>query len=288
MGKLSFLRIHSGRIDARHDPGQPPDGQDRQAGPPLQAPGQDAGGGQRGDRRRHRRDREVRRPAHLRHGLHRGQRPGRRTLKLDPIKFPTPMVPRAVEPKTREDEPKISVGLTKIADEDPTFTFRRDAQTHELVISGMSELHLDVIQHRLKNRYKVDINTHVPHVPYRETIAGEAEAHHRHKKQTGGRGQFAEVHLRIRPRARARGSTSSTRSRAASSPTSSSPRSRRGSASSWRRASSPATRSSTSRRRSSSARTTRSTARSRRSRPRRPTPSARRSWPPAPWCSSRS
>ena len=126
-------------------------------------------------------------------------------VTLDPIKFPTPMVPRAVEAKTREDEPRISVGLTKIADEDPTFTFRRDSQTHELVISGMSELHLDVIQHRLKNRYKVDINTHVPHVPYLETIAGEAEAHHRHKKQTGGRGQFADVQLRIRPRARGEG-----------------------------------------------------------------------------------
>jgi elongation factor G len=124
---------------------------------------------------------------------------------LDPIKFPTPMVPRAVEPKTREDEPRISVGLTKIADEDPTFTFRRDAQTHELVISGMSELHLDVIQNRLKNRYKLDINTHIPHVPYLETITGEAEAHHRHKKQTGGRGQFADVQLRVRPRPRGEG-----------------------------------------------------------------------------------
>jgi elongation factor G len=126
-------------------------------------------------------------------------------LVLKPIKFPTPMVPRAVEPKTREDEPRISVGLTKIADEDPTFTFRRDSQTHELVISGMSELHLDVIQNRLKNRYKVDINTHIPHVPYLETITGEAEAHHRHKKQTGGRGQFADVQLRIRPRPRGEG-----------------------------------------------------------------------------------
>ncbi len=124
---------------------------------------------------------------------------------LDPIKFPTPMVPRAVEPKTREDEPRISVGLAKIADEDPTFTFRRDSQTHELVISGMSELHLDVIQNRLKSRYKLDINTHIPHVPYLETIGGTAEAHHRHKKQTGGRGQFADVQLRIRPRPRGEG-----------------------------------------------------------------------------------
>ncbi len=126
-------------------------------------------------------------------------------LTLDPIRFPKPMVPRAVEPKTREDEPRIAAGLAKLADEDPTFTFRRDSQTHELVISGMSELHLDVIQNRLKTRYKIDINTHVPHVPYLETIAGEAEAHHRHKKQTGGRGQFADVQLRVRPRARGEG-----------------------------------------------------------------------------------
>ncbi len=126
-------------------------------------------------------------------------------LVLKPIKFPTPMVPRAVEPKTREDEPKISVGLSKIADEDPTFTFRRDSQTHELVISGMSELHLDIIQNRLKTRYKLDVNTHVPHVPYLETIGGNAEAHHRHKKQTGGRGQFADVQLRVRPRGRGEG-----------------------------------------------------------------------------------
>jgi elongation factor G len=126
-------------------------------------------------------------------------------FKLQPIKFPTPMVPRAVEPKTREDEPRISVGLAKIADEDPTFTFRRDAQTHELVISGMSELHLDVIQQRLKNRYKLDINTHIPHVPYLETITGTSESHHRHKKQTGGRGQFADVNIRVRPRNRGEG-----------------------------------------------------------------------------------
>lgn len=126
-------------------------------------------------------------------------------LSLNPIHFPTPMVPRAVEPKAREDEPKIAAGLAKLADEDPTFTYRRDSQTHELVISGMSELHLDVIQNRLKTRYKIDVNTHVPHVPYLETIAGEAEAHHRHKKQTGGRGQFADVQLRVRPRKRGEG-----------------------------------------------------------------------------------
>ncbi len=126
-------------------------------------------------------------------------------LRVRPIRFPMPMVPRAVEPKARDDEAKISVGLSKIADEDPTFSIRRDAQTHELVISGMSDLHLDVIQQRLKNRYKLEMSTHVPHVPYLETILGESESNHRHKKQTGGRGQFAEVHLRVRPRQRGEG-----------------------------------------------------------------------------------
>ena len=72
-------------------------------------------------------------------------------------------------------------------------------------MSGMSDLHLDVIQHRLKNRFKLDINTHVPHVPYLETISLDGEASHRHKKQTGGRGQFGEVHLRVRPRERGAG-----------------------------------------------------------------------------------
>jgi elongation factor G len=126
-------------------------------------------------------------------------------LRARPIKFPMPMVPRAVQPKARDDEAKISAGLAKIADEDPTFSIRRDAQTHELVISGMSDLHLDVIQQRLKNRHKVEMNTHVPQVPYLETITGDSEANHRHKKQTGGRGQFAEVHLRVRPRKRGEG-----------------------------------------------------------------------------------
>ena len=83
-------------------------------------------------------------------------------LRVKPIKFPIPMVPRAVQPKARDDEAKISAGLAKIADEDPTFSIRRDAQTHELVISGMSDLHLDVIQQRLKHRHKLEMNTHVP------------------------------------------------------------------------------------------------------------------------------
>ena len=113
--------------------------------------------------------------------------------------FPMPMFGLAVEPKARGDEQKISQSLQKIADEDPTFHVTRDAQTKELVITGMSQLHLDVVQGRLKRRFDLEVVTKEPKIPYRETITVKAEADHRHKKQTGGRGQFGEVHLRVYP-----------------------------------------------------------------------------------------
>jgi elongation factor G len=119
--------------------------------------------------------------------------------KLSRPVFPTPMFGLAVEPKARGDEQKISGSLQKIADEDPTFHITRDMQTNELVITGMSQLHLDVVQHRLKRRFDLEMITKEPKIPYRETITVPAEASHRHKKQTGGRGQFGEVHLRIFP-----------------------------------------------------------------------------------------
>jgi elongation factor G len=119
--------------------------------------------------------------------------------KLSRPTFPTPMFGLAVEPKSRGDEQKISTSLSKIADEDPTFHITRDNQTKELVITGMSQLHLDVIQNRLKRRFDLEVTTKEPKIPYRETITTNAEAMHRHKKQTGGRGQFGEVHLRVYP-----------------------------------------------------------------------------------------
>jgi elongation factor G len=111
--------------------------------------------------------------------------------------FPTPMFGLAIEPKTRGDEQKISVGLHKLASEDPTVKVTHDAQTHELVISGVSQLHLDIIRERLRARFGVEVNTKEPKIPYRETINADGAGDHKHKKQTGGRGQFAEVHLRI-------------------------------------------------------------------------------------------
>ena len=122
--------------------------------------------------------------------------------KLPEPEFPKPMFGLAVEPKNRGDEQKISQSLTKIADEDPTFRITHDPQTHELVINGVSQMHLDVIQHRLKKRYDLEVVTHEPKIPYREAIQGEAAAEHRHRKQSGGRGQFGEVHLRVYPLAR--------------------------------------------------------------------------------------
>ncbi len=120
-------------------------------------------------------------------------------IHMPSIKFPTPMVGRAISPKTRGDETKLSGALHKIVEEDPTFRLDRDAQTKELVATGMSELHLGVIQERLHRRDKLDVETKDPKIPYRETIRVPAEGMYRHKKQSGGRGQFGEVHIRMRP-----------------------------------------------------------------------------------------
>jgi elongation factor G len=120
-------------------------------------------------------------------------------VELPQLKFPTPMVGLAVTPKSRGDETKLSGALHKIVEEDPTIQLHRDAQTHELVMNGMSELHLQMIQERLKRRDKVEVDTKEPKIPYRETIQAQAEGSYRHKKQSGGRGQFGEVHIRLHP-----------------------------------------------------------------------------------------
>jgi len=120
-------------------------------------------------------------------------------LQLPPIVFPTPMVGLAVTPKSRSDQTKLSGSLQKIVEEDSTFRRDLDAQTKETVVTGMSELHLQIIQERLKRRDKVEVETKLPKIPYRETIQANAEGMYRHKKQTGGSGQFGEVHIRMFP-----------------------------------------------------------------------------------------
>jgi elongation factor G len=120
-------------------------------------------------------------------------------LELPAIKFPTPMVGLAVTPKSRGDETKLSGALHKVVEEDPTFHLDRDAQTKELVMTGMSELHLIVVQERLARRDKLEVETKEPKIPFRETIQDSADGNYRHKKQSGGRGQFGEVHIRMSP-----------------------------------------------------------------------------------------
>jgi elongation factor G len=115
------------------------------------------------------------------------------------IQFPTPMVGQAVSPKSRNDEAKLSASLHKIVEEDSTFRLDRDAQTKELVTMGMSELHLAMIRERLHRRDKLDVDVKPPKIPFRETILANAEGSYRHKKQSGGRGQFGEVHIRMYP-----------------------------------------------------------------------------------------
>ncbi|MBM79979.1 MAG: GTP-binding protein [Planctomycetaceae bacterium] len=118
-------------------------------------------------------------------------------LVMGDIDFPKPMVMLAVEPKSRADQTKISGALQKVEEEDQTFVITREAQTKEMVMSGMSELHLQIVADRMFKRDKVEVVTKEPKIPYRETVNGAHEGSYRHKKQSGGAGQFGEVHFRI-------------------------------------------------------------------------------------------
>ncbi|MFY9343880.1 MAG: elongation factor G [Planctomycetota bacterium] len=115
-------------------------------------------------------------------------------------KYPEPTYSRHIWPKTRGDEQKIGHAIEKLAAEDPMLHHHRDKETGEFLVTGMSPLHLEITFHRLHRRHQVDVDHGTPTIPYRETITARAEGHHRHKKQTGGRGQFAEVYLRIAPK----------------------------------------------------------------------------------------
>ena len=116
-----------------------------------------------------------------------------------PVVFPEPATTFAIEPKTRGDDDKISTALQRLLEEDPVLRVSRDAQTHEMLLSGMGQLHIEVVVARLRKRYKVEVNLKKPKIPYRETIKASAEAHGRHKKQTGGHGQFGDCRIRLKP-----------------------------------------------------------------------------------------
>jgi elongation factor G len=116
-----------------------------------------------------------------------------------PIAFPEPATTFAIEPKTRGDEDKISVALHRLMEEDPVLRLSHDPQTHEILLSGVGQLHIEVVVAKLRKRYKVEVNLKKPKVPYLETIKTAAEGHGRHKKQTGGHGQFGDCKIRMKP-----------------------------------------------------------------------------------------
>jgi len=124
---------------------------------------------------------------------------------LIPIEFPDPVLSVAIVPKSRGDEEKISMGLNKLQEEDMTFTAGYERELKQTIVSGMGELHLDLIVGKLKKKYNVEAELAKPDIPYREAIRGKAEAQGKYKKQTGGRGQFGDAWLRIEPLARGEG-----------------------------------------------------------------------------------
>jgi elongation factor G len=120
-------------------------------------------------------------------------------LWLEPATYPNPLYSVAVSPKTKADAAKISPTLTRLSEQDPTLTWRQDPSTRETILSGMGDTHINVAIRRMEETFGLGLETAVPRVPYLETITRAATAQYRHKKQTGGAGQFAEVHMRVEP-----------------------------------------------------------------------------------------
>jgi elongation factor G len=120
-------------------------------------------------------------------------------ILLESIDFPEPVISISIEPKTKADQEKMGIALQKLAEEDPTFKVHTDEETNQTIIRGMGELHLDIIVDRMKREFKVEANIGQPQVAYRETIQKEVKAEYVHKKQSGGRGQFAHIVCKVRP-----------------------------------------------------------------------------------------
>ncbi|MFQ5790205.1 MAG: elongation factor G [Acidobacteriota bacterium] len=120
-------------------------------------------------------------------------------ILYEKLEFPEPVISFAIEPKSRGDEEKISQALQRLIEEDLMLRYHRDPSSHELILSGTGQLHIEVVVGRLKKKFGVEVDLHPPKVPYKETITASAEAHGRHKKQTGGHGQFADCWVRFEP-----------------------------------------------------------------------------------------
>lgn len=126
-------------------------------------------------------------------------------MKFRPIRFPKPVYSVAVQPKSRADEDKLGNAIQKTLKEDRTLSFEKNPETNDAVLSGMGDMHIDIMLSKIKERYKVDLETRTPKVPYRETIKKTTSAQGKHKKQSGGRGQYGDVHFRLSPLARGSG-----------------------------------------------------------------------------------
>ncbi|MDD2211599.1 MAG: elongation factor G [Clostridia bacterium] len=122
-----------------------------------------------------------------------------KTSLLEGVNFPAPTFSVAVQAKSRNDEDKVGVALAKLVEEDPTLCLEKNAETKETILTGMGEMHLDIIMERLQKKFGVEVTTRTPRVPYRETIRGTAEYEYKHKKQSGGHGQYGHVKLRFEP-----------------------------------------------------------------------------------------
>jgi elongation factor G len=120
-------------------------------------------------------------------------------VSMPAVKLPAPVMAFAIEPKAKGDEDKVFTALRRLQEEDPTIDLHRDAQTGEQIVAGLSQIHVEIIVDRMRSRFGAEVSLKPPRVPYQETIRGGAKAHGRHKKQTGGRGQFGDCHIEIEP-----------------------------------------------------------------------------------------
>jgi elongation factor G len=126
-------------------------------------------------------------------------------LILPPINFPKPIISMAVTPKTLGDDEKLGTSMIRMSEEDPTFVMKRDTETKETIISGMGELHINVILSKIQKRFNVGADLAQPKIPYRETIRTPSQQQGKYKKQTGGRGQYGDVYLKLEPQERGKG-----------------------------------------------------------------------------------
>ncbi|MDZ4197781.1 MAG: elongation factor G, partial [Kiritimatiellia bacterium] len=123
------------------------------------------------------------------------------SARFQPVSLPHPVMAYAVFPKTQGDEDKLAVGLARVAEQDPTLHVERNSETHELVLTGMGDVQINIAVENMKKNTHVEVVLHTPKIAYKETINGKGEGHYKHKKQSGGRGQYGEVYLRVAPKA---------------------------------------------------------------------------------------